>query len=248
MKNYLANAIKIPAVIGVAMMLAVPVVGHAESALTISGDLSTHIGATTDYRFRGVSQTFGDPALQAGAELNLKNQFYVGTWASTIDKQILRDTRGIEWDIYGGYRWSMANGLEFDAGLIQYLYLGESSLNTLEGFIGASFDFVSFKYSHTLSNRFFGVLDARGSQYYDLTLRYPLGPDLVGVAHYGVQRVHENDGDYTDYALGVEKEWNAFTWSAHIVGTDSDFNVTDIAGRTRGLGGRGFVFSVGKTF
>ena len=54
---------------------------------------------------------------------------------------------------------------------------------------GVSYEWLSFKYSHSLSNRFFGVSDARGSQYYDLTAIYPIGNGFNLVGHYGVQRI-----------------------------------------------------------
>src|SRR6478752_1412380 len=46
--------------------------------------LSYNLGAVTDYRYRGISQTGGHPALQGGIDFAHKSGFYLGTWASTI--------------------------------------------------------------------------------------------------------------------------------------------------------------------
>src|SRR3954471_21176159 len=46
--------------------------------------LSYNIGAVTEYRYRGISQSGKKPALQAGADYANKNGFYLGTWGSTI--------------------------------------------------------------------------------------------------------------------------------------------------------------------
>jgi uncharacterized protein (TIGR02001 family) len=219
-----------------------------KEAFSVSGTLVSNLTLTSDYRFRGVSRTFGDPAIQGGADFTFPGNFYIGTWASMVDKEIFANSRGFELDIYGGYKWQMQEGLVVDVGLLQYLFPTESLYSTLEGYVGVSYQFLSFKYSHTLSNRFFGVSGARGSQYYDLTAVYPISEGFNAVAHYGVQRIHDNGGDYTDWRLGVTKEWKGLTFGASYFDTDSTFNFTNRAGRTRDLGDGGFVLSVSKVF
>src|SRR5712691_8225367 len=89
------------ALAAVATITAMPVVVHAEDA----NPLSFNASLTTDYRYRGISQTRLQPALQGGADYAFPNGFYVGTWASTI--KWIKDFGGganIEWDIYGGYK------------------------------------------------------------------------------------------------------------------------------------------------
>ena len=66
------------------------------------------------------------PALQGGVDWAHGSGFYVGTWASTIDDDFLTDTHGVEWDIYGGYKFPLGAGWTGDVGLLQYLYPGES--------------------------------------------------------------------------------------------------------------------------
>lgn len=218
-----------------------------DRTLSVTGSLTGSLTATTDYRFRGVSQTFGDPALQAGVDFTLPSNFYVGAWTSMVDKEIFANSRGFEIDLYGGYKWALGNGLVLDVGLLQYLYPTESLYSTLEGYAGVSWQWLSFKYSRALSNRFFGVQDARGSDYFDLTATYPIGNGFNLIGHYGVQRI-ENGGDYTDVRVGVTKDWRGFTWGASVYDTDSTFAFTNRAGRTRDLGDRALVLSVSKAF
>jgi len=211
-------------------------------------DLTKRLTVMTDYRFRGVSRTFGDPSLQGSVHAELQNDFYAGAKVATVDKQVLRDSKGFELQVYGGYRWDYDYGLKFDAGAIQYAYPGKSSLATLEAFIGVSWKFLAFKYSHSLSNRFFGVEAARGSTYYDLSAQYPLGPELTAFAHYGIQRIRRNPGDYTDYSLGLRKRWYDADWEVAVHGTDSRVLVSNVRGRQKNLGSRRFVLSVSKDF
>jgi uncharacterized protein (TIGR02001 family) len=91
-------------------------------------DLSANIGIVSDYRFRGISLSDRDPALQGGLDLALRSGFYVGAWASTI-----ADYSGAEAeiDLYGGYRRSVA-GFDLEGGAYLYLYPGGRGVNYLE--------------------------------------------------------------------------------------------------------------------
>jgi uncharacterized protein (TIGR02001 family) len=74
---------------------AVPTIAHAQ--------FSGNVSLTSDYRYRGISQTRLKPALQGGLDYALPNGLYVGTWLSSI--KWIDDFGGgadIEWDIYGG--------------------------------------------------------------------------------------------------------------------------------------------------
>lgn len=229
------------------LMASTPAIAQKNDTLSVTGALTGNLTLTSDYRFRGVSRTFGDPALQGGVDFTLPSNFYVGTWASVIDKEIYANTRGFEWDIYGGYKWKLSQGVIVDLGLIQYLFPTESLYSTLEGYAGVSYEWLSFRYSHALTNRFFGAENARGSQYFDLTANYPLGNGFHAVGHFGVQRIRNNN-NHTDWRLGVTKDWKGVTWGASYFDTDSTFDFTNRAGRTRDLGNGGIVLSVSKSF
>ena len=72
--------------------------------------LSFNVGAVTDYRYRGISQSRLKPALQGGADFAHKSGFYVGTWASTI--KWIKDAGGdapAELDLYGGYKFAVGD-------------------------------------------------------------------------------------------------------------------------------------------
>ena len=101
--------------------LAVPSLTHAQDAADDSGvTVSANVALTTDYRFRGVSLSGGDPAIQGGVDVAHESGFYVGTWASSIDGG---DTYGeMEFDIYGGWSGDVAEGVALDVGILYYLY------------------------------------------------------------------------------------------------------------------------------
>ena len=88
----------------------------AESPITVSGN----VALTTDYRFRGVSLSGGDIAIQGGVDVAHESGFYVGTWASSIQGGTAYGE--VELDVYGGWTGEVAEGVTIDAGLLYYVY------------------------------------------------------------------------------------------------------------------------------
>jgi uncharacterized protein (TIGR02001 family) len=90
--------------------------------------VSGNVGLTTDYVFRGISQTAEDPALQGGVDLTC-GRFYAGVWGSNVDFGAAGpfDTLvNLEVDLYGGYRFS-TGPVKWDLGFIYYSYPGQIS-------------------------------------------------------------------------------------------------------------------------
>jgi uncharacterized protein (TIGR02001 family) len=88
-----------------------------------SAELSTTVSLVSDYTFNGVSQTDGDPALQASLDYGI-NDFYVGTWASNVDFGDNEDTN-IEWDFYAGNYFQLSQAVSIDTGIAYYTYYGQ---------------------------------------------------------------------------------------------------------------------------
>lgn len=221
--------------------------GAAAVPSIAAAQLSANVAVVSDYRFRGVSQTFKKPALQGGADYVHESGAYIGTWASMVDKDFITDSKGIELDIYGGYKFPLGAGWTGDVGLLQYLYPGESFWNTTELYLGASWEWFSVKYSHSISKRTFGIEDSRGSGYLEVNATYPLSAGLNLVGHLGYTNF-KNADNYSDYKLGVTYDWAGFTWGAAVIGTSEDFTYTKPNGKTKDLGTAGLILSVSKTF
>lgn len=218
------------------------------TTLSIAGEVSGELGIVSDYRFRGISRSFGDPAIQGGAELTLPNNFYVGSWASIVDKNQFANSRGFEWQVNAGYRTKLWDGFKLDAGLVQYMYPAVSTYSTLEAYAGLNWQWLTFKIYNSLSNTFFAAEGARNSRYFELGARYRLFPDVNLIGHIGNQLIAGNDGDNIDYQVGIEKAWKGLQWGASYYGTDVDVATTNLAGRTVNLGGRALVLSIRKEF
>ena len=88
------------------------------SSVTVTGS----VGVVTDYRFRGVSLSGGDPALQGGATLTHKSGVYAGTWGSSIDDAGTDVYGDLELDLFAGWSGSLSEAVGLDVGLLYYAY------------------------------------------------------------------------------------------------------------------------------
>jgi len=154
MKSKLLNSLMLAA-------LAIPGVALAEEALPISANVSM----TTDYLFRGISQTGHDPAIQGGFDYAHASGFYVGVWGSNVGW--IEDYQGyasgnMEFDLYGGFRGGFADDFTYDLGAIQYYYPGTraaaiTNADTTELYAALGYKWVTAKYSYVASNGAFGL-------------------------------------------------------------------------------------------
>ncbi len=203
--------------------------------------LSFNVGATTDYRYRGLSQSRLKPAVQGGVDFAHKSGVYLGAWASTI-KWIKDDGRkagvdsgnsNLEIDLYGGYKGSFNKDLGYDVGLLHYAYpsnkyrnVSGSKADTTELYGALTFGPVTAKYSHSVSNLFGFAApgrESKGSGYLDLTANFDLGNGWSIVPHIGHQKVKDfSDYSYTDYSIAVNKDLgNGLVVTGALVGTDA---------------------------
>ena len=94
--------------------------GDAEEA---ASPWSISLAFTSDYRFRGQSQTSRDPAVQGSIDFESASGFFAGVWASTIDFSDSGDTDSeVEIDLYAGYNFSLGENTEGSVKATYYLY------------------------------------------------------------------------------------------------------------------------------
>lgn len=211
--------------------------------------LSFNVSVTSDYRYRGISQTRLKPALQGGVDYAHASGFYAGAWASTI--QWIKDGGGdsdVEIDTYLGYKTEVMSGVLLDVGFLRYNYPSNklaTSANTNELYGAVSMGPVTLKYSHSVSN-LFGFADSKQSGYLDLTAAFDIGGGVTLTPHVGRQKVKNSpDFSYTDYSVTLSKDWAGFTWSGGLIGTDTS---AYLGAKNKDLGRNGVVLSVKKVF
>jgi uncharacterized protein (TIGR02001 family) len=201
--------------------------------------LAYNVGVVSDYRFRGITQTNFQPAIQGGIDFSHKSGLYLGAWASPVSwvKQFNGANKG-DWelDLYGGFKFEPVKDLTVDIGFIGYMYPGNDSgeagtpgaglvtnANTTEVYVGVTYGMFTAKYSQATGN-FLGFLNSSGSNYFDLSANFDLGSGFTLTPHVGrqtVKGVPGNLGDYTDYALTLSKDLgNGLSAMLAFYGTD----------------------------
>lgn len=217
-------------------------------AKTPEHTLTGNLALTTDYRFRGISQTWRLPAVQGGFDYAHASGVYLGAWASNVSGNSYNNGAGLELDLYGGYKLALTPDLTLDLGALAYLYPG-ARLNSapgvatgkkydnidvyaalaIGGFSGklsvAATDYFGLN-SDTAGYAYFNSLAARGaskgSTYLDLNYKFDLGNGLsldTHLGHLSVRRYGELS--YTDLKLGLSKEMVGLNWSAALIGSNA---------------------------
>ena len=253
--------------LAVAGALSAPFVAFADEP---ASPLSFNVGITSDYLFRGVSQTHGKPAIQGGIDYAHSSGLYIGAWGSNITwvDDFLGDGN-LEIDVYGGYKGSIAADLGFDVGFITYNYPGKGSAirgllanpNTQELYVGLSYKWLSAKYSHATSSHFIGWYggsaydkNTRGSNYLELNANYDMGDGWTLIGHIGHQKVKNSvnstykNANYNDWKLGVSKDVGFGVVTLAYSDTDTQGTCSSAGGTSSYCWGDGnFVKGVGPT-
>lgn len=248
-----------------------PAFAAAADAPPVTGNGSV----VSDYRFRGISQTYLGPAVQGGIDYAHSSGLYVGNWNSSISGNVFPNTAGIEMDVYGGYKKTFGD-FGVDVGTIYYWYPKAETpagddFNNWEVYLGGSWKWLSAKLFYSLSD-YFGLNDSqantwfanrdtgaalggrggsKGTTYLDLGVTFPFTKELSLVAHYGILNVKEySELDYKDWKLGVTYDLAGWMLGAAYVDTDADsaWYYTPGTGGTKESGKSTVVFSVTKTF
>ncbi|MFA6957719.1 MAG: TorF family putative porin [Thermoanaerobaculia bacterium] len=240
----------------VAFGLCISAIVSAQSPAPAAAAASPHaltgnVSLVSDYRFRGISQTYLGPAIQGGADYSHSGGFYLGNWNSNVASQVYTGGSGIEIDVYGGYRKSLGD-FGLDIGYLYYYYpkaefqsAGRTSqdFDTQEVYLGGSWRWFSLKYSRAVgdycglgstqveggywSNQSDGTLlpdrgGSEGTYYLDLTANVPVGEKLAVSAHVGTLTVeHYGELDYTDWKLGVTYNLKGCLLGVAYVDTDA---------------------------
>ena len=217
------------------------VVAVAALPALASAQLTANVSLTTNYKFRGQDQDVSGkngsikdkavkPALQGGFDYAHESGFYIGNWNSSVNWLA---GNSLESDIYGGYKFK-AGEVDLDVGLLTYIYPGNSLGNTTEAYAGATFGPLSAKYSHTLSEDYFGWagtslgsgLKGRNTGYLNLAFAQEVAPKLTFKASVGFTRFASDIKDngvpnYMDYSVGGAYDLGeGFSLGANVVGAN----------------------------
>lgn len=220
------------------------------TAVAAQAQITGSASVVSDYRFRGISQSQGAGAVQAGFDLSHKSGFYAGNWNSSVSSEVYTNGSGVEHDVYAGFKKTVA-GFDLDVGLLSYFYAGAKDFNTDEVYASIGRGPISAKISHTYSDKYFGAENARGTQYYEINLAQPVNKAVTLVAHVGRTNVaNQTASDYNDANAGVVFKVGGFDLGArYYVNNDmtAGFETANTVNGEKNYD-RGFVLSVARQF
>jgi uncharacterized protein (TIGR02001 family) len=235
------------------------------SATAADSPLTGNITLTSDYKFRGYTQTNYKPALQGGFDYALPAGFYVGNWNSSIE-QSLYGGASLESDLYGGFKGKIG-ALDFDVGAVHYMYPGSTGpkIDNTELYFGLSAGPFAAKLYYAITDYFaYGKIaralgnaaapDTDGTIYVDLTANHDLGGGLTLNAHIGLLKLkgasyYGVPSTVTDYKIGVSKDFSGWVVGLAYLGTDEkDFALTGMMTGARAAGDAKALLSLTKTF
>lgn len=207
--------------IGVAVAAGATVMGAGAA----NAEVSANVALTTDYVFRGVSLSDNNAAIQGGADWN-NEQFYVGTWASSLSD-------GMELDVYAGFT-PTTGPITWDFGIIGYFYPGAdddgAEFDYFEGVASGTFelnDQISLGGGLWYSPENYG--DTGEATYFEVNGSFSVSDALSFDAAYGNQTIEDPDGGPGGAEEDDYNTWNiGGTYAIHGFSLDLRYHDTDI--------------------
>lgn len=192
----------------------------------IPGEFSTCVTFLSQYRFRGVTQSDEDAAIQGSIDYCHDCGLYIGVWGSNVDFND-EDEAHMELDIYAGFVYCY-DCFELDLGVIGYFYPGSAS--------SLDYDYIELMMALTYSFRELFSLtgslnyspDNFGSSghalYSKVAVEVPLICNFALCGHMGYQSIEDNDvfglPDYYDWGAALSFRIQCLTLKLEYVDTD----------------------------
>ena len=241
-----------------ATLFTLPGIAAAQTDPTKEFTLDGSVTLTTDYRFRGISQSDRSPAIQGTANVTHASGLYIGTFVSTIGRYVV-DGADPEIDLYAGVKKTIG-GTAFDAGLLYYWYPGTN------GFAGNSFE------PYASASRTLGPVTARiggniawkqsalgleaGERrsglytYGELAVAVPTTPiTLNGHVGHAYRATYGTFGErYTDWSLGATYVFKHLSGTVSYIDTNKNIESYPVERRNRNVSGAGCVASIALAF
>ena len=213
-------------IIGLAMLAGAATVATTGAA---NAEVSGSVAMTTDYVFRGVSQTDNGAAIQGSFDWS-NDQFYAGVWGSNVNFGATSptDTASMELDAYVG--WTPTTGpVSWDLSVVGYFYpngddsvSGGGEMDYFEGIVGAEWEIMpAFSVGGQIaySPEFFG--ETGDAFYYEINGKYEFNDAFNVSAAWGNQDV-DDTGDYDTWNIGAAYAIHGFTLDLRYHDTDID--------------------------
>jgi len=160
---------------------------------------SANLAITSNYIWRGISQTDNGLAIQGGFDVAHTSGLSAGVWGSNVQDNEGDYLNGVEFDFYANYGFKVSN-VDLSVGYIAYYYQSFTNLNFSEINVAATYAGVTAKVSKEISNSSDGSGFTDHGYYYELGYTYSI-PAVKGLdlgLHYG----------WAEYANVTEEDYS----------------------------------------
>lgn len=206
--------------------------------------VSGSVALVSDYRFRGVSQSDKEAAIQGSITVTHESGFYAGIWSSNLAGWGTFGGANLELDLIGGYKRNLGRGVTVDVGLTWYVYPGGADVTDfaepyvkVSGTLGPVSALAGVAYAPkqralgNFSNTPFSRGQSEDNLYVwgDVSTGVP-GTPVTAKAHLGYSDGNPGlgpngtsvapTGSYLDYMVGADVTLKPVTVGVAYVGTD----------------------------
>lgn len=208
------------------LTISAPAFAQEDGPISFSGTVTL----TTDYVFRGISQTQGDAAIQGDVTINHTSGLFGTIWASNVDFDDGAEDTNLEVDFTIGYNHEVNDRFSFGVGGIYYAYPdADDDYNYFEAYFAPSYALPMGDGDRTLtisgglyySPEFFG--DTGNAWYITGGLALNVTEAITVDANIGNQSIDDGD-DYTDWNIGVNFAHEPWGLSFDLRYTDTDID------------------------
>lgn len=169
--------------------------------IAVASEFSGAATLTSEYIYRGLKMSDGDPAFQLGVDYEHDTGLFVGIWASTIDLRSPISRRDAELDYYAGFHYKAESPITATVTILRYSFPGQSGMHSYdynEVLLGATWlEHYSIELGYT--SNIYGL--SRIGRHWELRSEWPVANVwVIGVALGG--------NDLSDVGVSRYLHWN----------------------------------------
>jgi uncharacterized protein (TIGR02001 family) len=184
--------------------------------------LTASLAATSDFVFRGVSQSDGKPALQAGVEVEHPAGLFAGVWASTVEfggELYRNDPRDLELDLYAGYGLELSRSWSLVGSVVRYTYpRADTPFDYDYDELGVAVQYRRAVLATSYSDNALGTQGAGFA--WELTGQLPLRHGLEAGGGAGFYYLRVSEDDYLYWHLSLSRPWRRLKVQLAYIDTD----------------------------
>lgn len=163
----------------------------------VHAEITANIGATSNYMWRGQTQTNDNPAISGGVDYDHGNGFTAGVWVSNVE---FGNDSGNETDFYGAYSGQVGD-LGYSVGAIYYMYTEHDDSDFVEATVDFTYQAFNFGAAYLIDSD----TDAEGDLYYYIGASTELSQGFGAGITLGIIDPDKGDtGNYIQFDLTKE--------------------------------------------